>query len=318
MHLGLSEGRASNTALDWLNTAYPDKEQEALQRNLHTAHLTALSKRRVRNGRGIEMPTRSHVIYDRIGSGYNQHRAAEPSVVQSLVRLLDLSVGSTIADIGAGTGNYSNALARQGYKLYAIEPSAVMRRQALCVENVRWLAGAAETLPLSDNSVEGVVCTLALHHFDSLSKAAWEISRICPSGPIVLLTIDPRLGEAFWFSEYFPAIHRKLFSTFAPIERVCIEFTEYGGFTSQIFPWLLPKDPVDITMHSGWNQPEIYLDQGHRQNMSGLALAWCREIESGLFRLQADLASGAWDRDHGYLRRVTEMDLGFRFIKLVG
>ena len=69
------------------------------------------------------MPARGRVTYDRIGFGYNQHRAAEPSVVQSLVRLLDLPVGSVIADVGAGTGNYSNALAGHGYKLYAIEPS---------------------------------------------------------------------------------------------------------------------------------------------------------------------------------------------------
>jgi ubiquinone/menaquinone biosynthesis C-methylase UbiE len=263
------------------------------------------------------MSTRRPVIYDTIGFYYNRHRAAEPSVVRSLVRLLDLPIGSVIADVGAGTGNYSNALAGHAYKLYAIEPSAVMRSQALRVENVQWLAGAAEALSLRDNSVDGVVCTLAIHHFGSLAKAASEISRICPSGPIVLLTIDPRLGEAFWFSEYFPSVYQRLFSTFPRIECVCTEFTKHGGFTSQVSVWLLPHNAVDITMHSGWNKPEIYLDQSHRQNMSGLALASRIEIESGSSALQAALASGAWDRDHGYLRKRREIDLGFRFVKFV-
>ena len=160
------------------------------------------------------------------------------------------------------------------------------------------------------------VCTLAIHHFGSLAKAASEISRICPSGPIVLLTIDPRLGEAFWFSEYFPSVYQRLFSTFPRIECVCTEFTKHGGFTSQVSVWLLPHNAVDTTMHSGWNKPEIYLDQSHRQNMSGLALASRVEIESGVSALRAALASGAWDRDHGYLRKRREIDLGFRFIKL--
>jgi len=263
------------------------------------------------------MPARGSVTYDRIGFGYNQHRAAEPSVVQSSARLLDLPVGSVIADIGAGTGNYSNALAQHGYKLYAIEPSAVMRGQVLRVENVQWLAGAAEAVPLRDNSVEGVVCILAIHHFDFLEKATSEFVRICPSGPMVLLTIDPRLGDEFWFSEYFPSVYRRLFSTFPPIECVCAEFTKQGGLTSQVSLWLLPQNAVDMTMHSGWNKPEIYLDQSHRQNMSGLALARRVEIESGVSALRAALASGAWDRDHGYLRKRREVDLGFRFIKLV-
>ena len=84
------------------------------------------------------------VTYDRIGFDYNQHRAAEPSVVRSLLRLLDLPIGSVIADVGAGTGNYSNALARQGYKLLAIEPSELMRCQAMRVADAQWLAGVAE------------------------------------------------------------------------------------------------------------------------------------------------------------------------------
>jgi hypothetical protein len=132
----------------------------------------------------------------------------------------------------------------------------------------------------------------------------------------VLLTIDPRLGEAFWFSEYFPEIYQRLFSTFPPIERVCAELTKGGGLTSQVSRWLLPQNAIDLTMHSGWNRPEIYLDQSHRQSMSGFALASRVEIESGLSALQAALASDAWDRNHGYLRKRREIDLGFRFIKL--
>lgn len=233
------------------------------------------------------------------------------------MRLLGLPRGSVIADIGAGTGNYSNALARLGYSLHAIEPSDLMPSQATPVPDVQWHVGTAEAMPLASASVEGIVCTLALHHFESVARAAAECSRVCPLGPMVLLTIDPRLGEAFWFSEYFPAIHQRLFSTFPPIDDVCSELTKHSGCASEVSVWLLPQNAIDITMHSGWNRPEIYLDQGHRQNMSGFALASRDEIEPGLTALRAALASGAWDRDHGHLRERQEADLGFRFIKLM-
>jgi ubiquinone/menaquinone biosynthesis C-methylase UbiE len=263
------------------------------------------------------MRTPNHATYNRIGIDYNRHRAVEPSVVRELVRLLSLPPGSVIADIGAGTGNYSNALAQQGYKLQAIEPSDLMRSQAPRNPSVQWHAGTAEAIPLPSGSVDGVICTLALHHFDSVAQAAAELRRACPSGPMVFLTIDPRLGEAFWFSDYFPAMHQRLFSTFPPIEDVCTELERHSGSTCEIKRWLLPQNAVDITMHCGGNRPEIYLDKSYRQNMSGFALALSAEIEPGLTALQAALSSGTWERDHGHLRKRREIDLGFRFIKLV-
>ena len=49
--------------------------------------------------------------YDSIGSNYNQNRTADHRVLMVIEELLELPLGSVIADVGAGTGNYSNALA---------------------------------------------------------------------------------------------------------------------------------------------------------------------------------------------------------------
>jgi predicted methyltransferase len=50
-------------------------------------------------------------VYQIIGANYNRHRAADPQIARELVRLLALAPHSVVADVGAGTGNYSNALA---------------------------------------------------------------------------------------------------------------------------------------------------------------------------------------------------------------
>ncbi len=253
-------------------------------------------------------------IYDHIGRVYNASRRAEPAVVKCLVDLLGLPRGSVLADIGAGTGNYSSALAEAGYLVHAIEPSAEMRSQARAHPGVRWLAGRAEDLPLADRSAQGVVSTLAIHHFDSLAGAASEMHRICPAGPVVIYTMDPRQGEDFWFGRYFPAIFERVFSVFPPLNQVCRTLGHGTDWKLIVKEFPLPRDSVDMTMHSGWSRPEIYLDETFRRNTSGFALAEAGEVAAGLAALRRDLKSGEWDQRYGHLRREPSLDLGFRFL----
>ena len=70
-------------------------------------------------------------LYDKIGITYRQTRRADPRIVEKLITLLNLAAGTCIADVGAGTGNYSNALADAGFTVRAIEPSPIMRAQAI-------------------------------------------------------------------------------------------------------------------------------------------------------------------------------------------
>ena len=52
-------------------------------------------------------------IYDSIGQSYSKFRLPDSRIVDSLVNLLQLEPGSLVADIGAGTGNYSRAIAER-------------------------------------------------------------------------------------------------------------------------------------------------------------------------------------------------------------
>ena len=49
-------------------------------------------------------------IYDHIGTGYTKYRCADPRIVEKLADLIGLSSSLILADIGAGTGNYSCAI----------------------------------------------------------------------------------------------------------------------------------------------------------------------------------------------------------------
>jgi ubiquinone/menaquinone biosynthesis C-methylase UbiE len=74
------------------------------------------------------------------------------------------------ADIGAGTGKFTVALAERGYSVFAIEPNADMRRQLAITlapyPNVKIMDGTAETTKISEQSVDVIIVAHALHWFN--------------------------------------------------------------------------------------------------------------------------------------------------------
>jgi ubiquinone/menaquinone biosynthesis C-methylase UbiE len=256
------------------------------------------------------------IIYNSIGSNYNTHRAADPRIINIIETLLDLPDGSVIADIGAGTGNYSNALADLGYKVFAVEPSEMMRHQAKPNDKVTWISAASESIPLADQSVHGIIAILTIHHFSSIERAFLEMQRICPTGPLIIFTFDPRRGREPWFKDYFPEIYQRDFIIFPPLEKVIQTFAFEASWSKEISSFPLPRDLSDRNMYSAWNEPEKYFDARFRQNTSGFAMASPAAVQAGLSRLKKDLQSGYWDEKYGYLRNQEEFDAGFTFIRL--
>ncbi len=59
-------------------------------------------------------------LFDEIGEAYDETRQADERIVALVRKFLHLIPGATIADVGAGTGNYSVALAEAGFQVFAI------------------------------------------------------------------------------------------------------------------------------------------------------------------------------------------------------
>ena len=253
-------------------------------------------------------------LYNTIGHHYRSHRAADPRIVARLVELMGVSADATVCDVGAGSGNYANALAERGYRVLALEPSQVMRDQAEVHERVTWVEGVAERMPLPDACADAVICVLAIHHFTSLRETAAEMQRICPSGPLVWFTIDPRESVPFWFPAYFPRITGEAYGLFPPIAEVSAEVSAITGRRGEAYAFPLPCDLVDRFMQATWNAPESYFDASLRANHSGFAKADQAMVERRLAMLREDLESGVWDTRHGHLRTQQTLDAGYRFL----
>ncbi|MCW8334828.1 malonyl-ACP O-methyltransferase BioC [Vibrio sp. SCSIO 43135] len=139
--------------------------------------------------------------FGKAAAGYDQHAAFQRDVGHRLLTLLpeDLS-GTTVVDLGCGTGYFSEQLLAKGAEVICIDLSSQMLEQAnqRCgSEKVQYVLADAECLPLADNSVDFVFSSLALQWCTDLAVPLAEIKRIVkPKGRGVFSTLlDGSLNE---------------------------------------------------------------------------------------------------------------------------
>jgi ubiquinone/menaquinone biosynthesis C-methylase UbiE len=119
-----------------------------------------------------------------------------PTVYEQLAGIIDLR-GKCIADVGAGTGTSSLALAQYARQVIGIELEAAMLRLArekargAGSRRITFLNGDALALPLADNSVDLVTgITLAVYPPEQYRNFIREGLRVA-KGSVVYLGIPP-------------------------------------------------------------------------------------------------------------------------------
>lgn len=131
-------------------------------------------------------------LYDRIRPTYP---------AEALRWALD-GAGRRIVDLGAGTGIMTRVLVSLGYEVTAVEPDTLMRTRLLTASpGITALAGAAESIPLPEGSVDGVVAAQAYHWFDP-DRALTEIGRVIQPGGVFAAIWNDRDESVPWVAEY--------------------------------------------------------------------------------------------------------------------
>ena len=253
------------------------------------------------------------MVFNKIGETYKKTRAADERIISELIRLLDLPKRTTIADIGAGTGNYSYALAHAGYKIMAIEPSAVMISRSQKNLDIEWIIGCAENIPLRTECVDAIVSILALPHFSDIECAFKEMARILKKGPIVIFTFDPANGKRTWLYRYFPFFWDH-FNHIPTVQETARILSRCTNLSPQIIPFELPSDLMDNFAAAGWKKPHLYLDHDYRSNISSFLMTDPDIVDRSVKQLISDLECGHWEELYGEVLHFDKYDAGYFFI----
>lgn len=234
-------------------------------------------------------------VYDEIGKGYDVTRQSDPYLTGRIAEHLQIKQDGQYLDLACGTGNYTTALASEyGGRWTGLDVSTRMIEEAKKkTESINWMIGDCAALPLPDCNFSGVLCSLAIHHFASLSKAFQEAFRVMQPGRFVIFTATPEQMQHYWLCEYFPkAMHASILQM--PALSSVTEALRDAGFELLITEHYEIKDNLkDLFLYSGKSNPSMYLDPSVRAGISTFAkLADNDEIQTGCKRLAEDIESG--------------------------
>jgi SAM-dependent methyltransferase len=240
--------------------------------------------------------------YDRIGLSYSDVRRADERVQAAIWKALG-DVGSVL-NVGAGAGSYEP----RDRDVIAVEPSPVMIAQRP-TGSARVIQAVAESLPLSDKSVDATMGIFTMQHWDDVDRGLAEVLRVTRKR-IVLLTLDLAVTAEMWLcADYLPEIlehDREAFPSIAHLQAVlpCV----------QVEPVPVPTDCTDGFCVGLWSRPVMHLDPAVRRSSSVWHALPPAIVDRGLARLRQDLESGEWDRRHGHLRAQAALDVGLRLV----
>ncbi|REL27513.1 SAM-dependent methyltransferase [Thalassotalea euphylliae] len=138
-------------------------------------------------------------IFDLRGSQYHQAMTTYPNARQDEfilpMSLFDMTRISTLADIPSGGGYISNYIPDH-VRLKCLESSEqfadICRSQCLDVVNF-----SAHSIPLENNSIDGIISIAGLHHEDNKFLLFKEMRRVLSSsGQLVIADVEENSGVA--------------------------------------------------------------------------------------------------------------------------
>lgn len=242
--------------------------------------------------------------YDTIGHGYSQTRREDPRFRAQIHAALGNA--RTVVNVGAGTGAYEPP----NRYVIAIEPSDVMAAQR-SRDLAPAIRASAGSIPLRDRSVDASMAVLSVHHWDEEREQGVRELRRVARGVVVILTYDAIVSGAMWLmADYLPEVAALDLRIFPPPEQLA----EWLGGDVRISKLPIPRDTPDWMLGSFWAHPERVLDPNARAATSGFARMSADVVDRVVADVSRDLASGLWDRRHGHLRNLDELDVGLRLV----
>ena len=155
----------------------------------------------------------SVVRYDRRSDDYDRYRPSYPG--EAVDFLIDSNLQrpvEIVADIGSGTGLFSESLIARGFTVLAVEPSGPManaaKRRLGGSPLFRSIRASAEQTGIASKSVDAITCAQSFHWFTA-EAAADEFCRILrPGGTMLMLWNELSVTHNRFHHDYADALRR--------------------------------------------------------------------------------------------------------------
>lgn len=184
--------------------------------------------------------------------------------------------GSKVLEVGAGTGRYSIALAKEGYDVTAVELVGnnleILRRNAAGLENITSYQGDAEDLSLfADNSFDAVLVLGPMYHlFEKTEqhRALDEAIRVSKPGGVMIvafISVYSILYNNYLLGNFQEGIEENFDADFH-----VRHFTEQGftGFDIKEFEELFSEKPVQKIALAGTDSVLELAEKAHVLHLS--------------------------------------------------
>ena len=189
------------------------------------------------------MKTPTERFSDRV-ENYAKYRPRYPDAALQSIRAI-VTPPAVVADVGSGTGIFTQQLLNAGFEVYAVEPNDAMRGEAersLKAEpQFHSVKGTAESTSLPDHFADLISYAQAFHWFDH-AKAKSEFRRILRPGKWAALIWNERQADTSTFGRKYEELLKRDAPEYSEVNHrnVCSEniraFFESGEVTVKRFP----------------------------------------------------------------------------------
>jgi demethylmenaquinone methyltransferase/2-methoxy-6-polyprenyl-1,4-benzoquinol methylase len=189
---------------------------------------------------------------------------------RAMVDGLELSPGSQVLDVAAGTGSITRLMESRGLDVLSVDQSHEMTKMAQ-QRGAKSVLATAERLPFADASFDGVTFGYLLRYVDDVSRCLEELARIVRPGGVVGMVEFGR-PSGIWRPAW-----RLYTRTVLPVAGAAIRsgWWEVGRFLGPSIDAFARRHPPD-RLAAEWRAAGINDVRVRRMSLGGGLVMWGR------------------------------------------